>query len=106
MTGCDLCDVGPDDDCAADCPSRTRRPPSLADPLDLERLYEIAADLTFAGLEADAEQVRNAAREITRLRTENEAWRSLDRTRLDMLRQSAAELRRLEQLIDPALPDL
>lgn len=43
---------------------------------------------------------RDLAVEIEQLRAENQSWRSLDQIRLNLLRQSADELRRLQAKVD------
>jgi hypothetical protein len=53
-----------------------------------------------AGGGFDARSVTEAADEIERLRAEVEAWRSLDKVRLETIRQGLTEMRRLQALID------
>ena len=71
----------------------------------VERLRSMAGWLAApAGGGFDARSVTEAADEIERLRAEVEAWRSLDKVRLETIRQGLTEMRRLQSLID-ALAD-
>lgn len=68
---------------------------------DLRRVaVELAAELSDETAAAIFPVLADCANELDSLRAENESWRALDTIRLDLLRQSAAEVQRLQALID------
>ncbi len=68
---------------------------------DLRRIaVELAAELPDETAAAIFPVLADCANELDSLRAENESWRSLDQIRLNLLRQSADELRRLQATVD------